>query len=170
MRRGNTGTGERILDRINAAFEALEADVDLDESAPNFDNATGDEEPDALAPEPAVDTNPAQILQASGALGSAFDTAKFSVQGGADALVRIDGMMHDAAVLVEELRALSSLPPEQQKAFEQYEDGYALTRVQDMVEQLEQFEQHMTNARKMLTQVVKEAERYRAEIKTARGA
>lgn len=154
-----------IWDRVNAALDA-EADVDRDESQ-NWDNATGDPQPDALSPEPPSDPVAPQFIQATDALGTAYDMAKFATQGGQDALAKIGGMIGDAMAFTKDLGELARLPQETQQAFTQHEDGFALTRIQDIIQQLEAFEQHMSDARKMLAQAVKDVDRYRADIKNA---
>ena len=124
----------------------------------------------ALAAEEGVsDPVTPQIIQADGQLSQVHDAAKFAMQGAGDALEAISNMATDAMKFVGDLRALTELPPETQQAFEAHEDGFALTRIQDIVGDLEAFEKNLIEAHRHLAEAVKAADRYRSDITGALG-
>jgi DNA repair ATPase RecN len=139
----------RLYDRINAALaEVGEYEVDSSEGGVS----------DPVTP---------QIIQADGQVGQAYDAARFAMHGAGAAVEAISNMIGDAKAFCDVLRKLSELPPETQQAFVAYDDGFAMTRIQDIVTDLEEFEQHIREAREKLAAIAKAADRYKPVIEDA---
>ena len=144
----------RLLDRIDEALAMLDRDENQ-----NWEPASGSD--------PTIDSTAGPPAQRGVRLGQTYDSVRFGLQGASDALERINIMMEDAHKFVEMLGQLAQMPIEKQQAFEQYDGGYVFRIIQDIAEDVEALDLHTTDARNALTQVVKAADRYAAEFRSA---
>ncbi len=100
----------------------------------------------------------------SSRIGQAFDSARFMVGNGAEAIERIGSQFGNLEQLVGWLESKATGTLEEQMQFEQMNGGEALNRVMDILAQLQVFEQSILQAGAAIQTLIQSIQHYDADF------